>query len=412
MRLPDFPASLDSDRVILQITTYEATQNPNFRLIHHGYLKEGPKSYKVAVMFEVIDQNTGDFHHYNLDIYSIQRRKAGWFLAQETKFSLNGENGEIDALFKFLSLFNSNSAPSSTGTFYAAPMEEAFRTQSLEEDNIPELIQSILENPESYDELIKAGGKELLMRLASVATEQGEAINIISDLIGSINELESFEKIHLLTAIKNQNLTESDLNIISGRVDGLELYRQKLFEDSIWNESDWQAFFEQNTWIFGYGLDYKFLKILQREASVSSTTTAGRESVTADFLMGDTNFTTLVELKRPDTALFKNSQNRSGSWKLSDELIDATSQILEQKAEWQIKSRSLQFDGDGNPIRQVTIDPKAILIIGNTDEFAGDTLQQKIKAETFEQFRRNMRNIEIFTYDEIYERAKFIISNK
>jgi len=178
------------------------------------------------------------------------------------------------------------------------------------------------------------------------------------------------------------------------------------------NEKNWQDFFKENAWIFGYGLDYRYLSILQKEASVSSTDIDGKNEVQADFLMADNNFTVIVELKRPDTPLFEKDKNRSKSWKLSKELTYAVSQILTQKAEWEINSSSKPFDSEGNPIKQTTVDPKTILIIGHTEQFTGETKTDLIKRKTFELYRRNSRNIEIFTYDEILERAKFIVSDK
>ncbi|QQR80995.1 MAG: DUF4263 domain-containing protein [Deltaproteobacteria bacterium] len=45
-----------------------------------------------------------------------------------------------------------------------------------------------------------------------------------------------------------------------------------------------------------------------------------------------------------------------------------------------------------------------ILIIGNTNQ-----LNDRMKRESFEMFRRGQRDLEILTFDEIYERAKFIV---
>ncbi|MBK8292144.1 MAG: DUF4263 domain-containing protein [Flammeovirgaceae bacterium] len=117
--------------------------------------------------------------------------------------------------------------------------------------------------------------------------------------------------------------------------------------------------------MFGYGLDYRFLSILQKEASVSSVDLDGKNEVISDFLLGDNNFTVIVELKRPDTALFETDKNRSESWRLSRDLTYAVSQILTQKAEWEIKSETKQFTESGQPISQSTVDPKTILIIGH-----------------------------------------------
>ena len=55
-----------------------------------------------------------------------------------------------------------------------------------------------------------------------------------------------------------------------------------------------------------------------------------------------------------------------------------------------------------------TVEPKGILVIGNTKEFKNNESQLCC----FELFRRNIQNPEIITFDELYERAKFIVSNQ
>ena len=179
-------------------------------------------------------------------------------------------------------------------------------------------------------------------------------------------------------------------------------------------EKVWQHFFKQNEWIFGLGLDYRFLGILQDEAFVGTPDVAGRDGVVADYLMGATNFTVLVELKRPDTEIFTGGRNRARAWHLSKDLFDAVSQILEQKASWQLKAEvasSTNFTDSGALIRQRTADPKCILIVGSDSMFDGDDREQAIKKRTFELFRRDSRNLEIVTYSEIYERARFIVGH-
>jgi Domain of unknown function (DUF4263) len=227
--------------------------------------------------------------------------------------------------------------------------------------------------------------------------------------------------------LRNGSITSRDLVNIGYRKNQLEIFGRLLREpaDIDWYRAEhgiasqqpekiWQHFFRHNEWIFGFGLDYRFLKILQQEAHVSDEDLAGRDGADVDFLMGATNFTVLVELKRPDTQLFEKRRNRAGSWKLSNELIDAVSQILEQKASWQVKGNAnamKNFDANGKLIRQRTADPKSILIVGSSDQFAGKENDTEIKLRTFELFRRDSRNIEILTYDELYERANFIVGH-
>jgi len=52
-----------------------------------------------------------------------------------------------------------------------------------------------------------------------------------------------------------------------------------------------------------------------------------------------------------------------------------------------------------------TVRPKSILIIGRTLE-----LGPRDKKKSFEIFRRNIKNPEILAFDELLERAKFILA--
>lgn len=230
------------------------------------------------------------------------------------------------------------------------------------------------------------------------------------ELVKAFKTFKGENRLKLLEQIRDEKLTKEDLDILSGRKSGFETFRKQLYSNKNWTEPQWQSFFESNTWIFGYGLDYRFLTILQREAAVSNSDIDGKNTVESDFLMGSTDFTVLVELKRPDTPLFENSQNRSRSWKLSKHLVDAVSQILAQKASWEIEATIPSYNSQGDLINQKTCDPKCILIIGNKNQFSGSQRDQDIKYRTFELFRRDSRNIEILTYDELYERANFIVN--
>lgn len=198
------------------------------------------------------------------------------------------------------------------------------------------------------------------------------------------------------------------------REEALEKYQSEYDIRVDQPEKVWQHFFRKNEWMFGFGLDYRFLGLLQSEAHVGSEDVAGRDGAIADFLMGATNFTVLVEMKTPQMKLFQKKPNRAGSWQLSSDLIGAVSQILEQKASWQIKAEvgaASNFDDSGNLITQRTVDPECILIVGSNRAFAETDKERAIKLRTFELFRRDSRNVEIVTYDELFERAKFLVEH-
>jgi hypothetical protein len=194
----------------------------------------------------------------------------------------------------------------------------------------------------------------------------------------------------------------------------LQEYKNEIGKSNTKDETAWQYFFNENEWIFGYGLDYRFQGVLQKEFRASDSDASGSDTVIGDFLIGDNRFTTFVELKLPTTNLFGTEKNRSGAWRLSNSFIDSVSQILEQKASGTLKIETTKelFDENGDLIEQKSYDSKTILIIGNWDELekTDDNSQiKKIKRKTFELYRRDSRNIEVITYDELYDRTKFII---
>ncbi len=232
------------------------------------------------------------------------------------------------------------------------------------------------------------------------------------ELLDSLAHLQGDDRVNFLEKMRESTLTKQDLDILSGRKDGLHIFHRKLYVEKDWDELQWQNFFSENTWIFGYGLDYRFLSILQKEAAVSDVDVDGKNTVNSDFLLGSTDFTVLVELKKPDTLLFEQGKNRSHSWRLSQYLVYSVSQILAQKAAWEIKSSQTNYDENGQPITQNTSDPKAILIIGRKDEIDGNPRDFEIKQKTFELYRRDSRNVEILTYDELYERAYYIVNQE
>lgn len=226
--------------------------------------------------------------------------------------------------------------------------------------------------------------------------------------------------------LRNGSVTSQDIVNVGYRKQQLEAFARLLKEPgaiaayrsehglkSEQPEKAWQHFLASNEWIFGFGLDYRFLGILRNEARLGSADVAGKGNPSGDFLLGSREFTVLVELKTPETPLFKRRSNRAGSWQLSNELVSAVSQILEQKAQWQVRAEAGNlYDRNGQPISQKSADPKAILVIGSERAFKSDSPKEReIKLRTFELFRRDSRNVEILTFDELSERAKFIVKH-
>lgn len=156
--------------------------------------------------------------------------------------------------------------------------------------------------------------KGLLLHLEQYRMLKDERVTTVGKLVEISEKNESiFEYlassnqetlILALQRIVKGRISSEDLNIILGRKEALFEF-EKMLKDGELKEKNWQEFFERNDWIFGYGLKYRYLKILQREAHVSNSDIGGDNDVIADYLLSDLKFTKIVEIKRPDTLYLK-----------------------------------------------------------------------------------------------------------
>lgn len=190
------------------------------------------------------------------------------------------------------------------------------------------------------------------------------------------------------------------------RSDALREFRDHL--DGGWTERDWQGFFERNDWIFGHGLDYRFLVTEQAHPNYGGADVTGRGDEIGDFLagtVGDARFAVLVEIKRPDTDLVDGERYRNGAWRVSEELAGGVAQLQANCEQWQVMSRQRPNSKWADERDITTAAPEGILVIGRTSSLADDE-----QRESFERFRNHLWNPKVITYDELYARASFIVT--
>ncbi|WP_305810022.1 Shedu immune nuclease family protein [Photobacterium kishitanii] len=184
------------------------------------------------------------------------------------------------------------------------------------------------------------------------------------------------------------------------------------------DEGLWQKYFEKNEWIFGYGLGYLFLsglddKKLEQVVQGHSVVNHGKR---VDALMktkGIISNLCFVEIKIHTTKLLDTKPYRAGCWAPSKELAGAVAQVQGTVAS-AIDSLSTKIsldDAYGNPTGNeiYNYQPKSFLVIGSLEEFSGEHGVNKDQLRSFELFRKNTINPEIITFDELYERARFIV---
>lgn len=181
----------------------------------------------------------------------------------------------------------------------------------------------------------------------------------------------------------------------------------------------WQAFFEQNPWIFGYGLTYQFMTGLdgrKLETFVRGFDVSG-PGKRVDALMktrGQIGSLCFVEIKRHDSALLEKEPYRTGTWSPTRSLVDGVAQIqATAHSAMEQFGRMLAPDNDGVPTGEelFNVEPRSVLVMGRLSEFRTATGLSKDKVRSFELYRRNTSRPEIITYDELLERARFIVDH-
>lgn len=264
---------------------------------------------------------------------------------------------------------------------------------------------------------------EFILNMKRLHLANDDGLNIPDDQLhklllspGQARKLIS-ENQDLITEALKSEVTTSDIVAIGYRKKQLERYRELLKEPGT-SEADWQAFFEQNVWIFGYGLTYLFLsnlneRKLEQAVSGSDLWQRGKRSDGVLKSRGAIEALCFVEIKKHSTPLVQSREYRPSCWAPSDELAGAVAQCqvtVEQVIRRAVEKLEPQYKSGSPTGEQIfTYQPRSFLVVGSLDAFDGEKGVHKDRYRSFELFRRNIAKPEIVTFDELYERAKFIV---
>lgn len=179
--------------------------------------------------------------------------------------------------------------------------------------------------------------------------------------------------------------------------------------DDRWTEAEWEAFFASNTWIFGLNLGFQFLGTIKTQPKCVAPSVFGGGGQRGDFLlgtMGDARFTVVVDIKKPDALLVQDRPYRNRVYAPGPELSGGVAQLQSYCSAWEQKAQKDPEESIELDQRNISaVQPKGILIVGHTS-----SLGDRHKRDSFARFRRNTLNPEIVTYDELLERARFIVN--
>lgn len=232
----------------------------------------------------------------------------------------------------------------------------------------------------------------------------------------------------LFAEVLRSEITKEDIVAVAYRKRQLQVFQRLLEEPAYFEEvkarkqcSDegvWQKYFEKNPWIFGYGLSYIQLSSLddKRLEQVVHGHTVSEHGKRVDALLrtrGLISSLCFVEIKTHKADLLQKQPYRGGCWAPSSELSGGVSQVhgTVSLATETIRTKLALTDEVGNPTGEEAYNylPKSFLVIGSLKEFVGDHGVNQERYRSFELFRRNTTNPEIITFDELFERARFIV---
>lgn len=163
-------------------------------------------------------------------------------------------------------------------------------------------------------------------------------------------------------------------------------------------EGRWQDFFNENPFILNMAFGYPVIKV-RDQASVGGRKLSGDGEKITDFLVKNslTNNTAIFEIKTPQTSILNKTPFRDGVYTPAADLSGSINQALDQKYQFQkqiaqIKDNTRLYDIESYAVH-------CCLVIGKTPD--GDD-----RKKSFELFRRNSKDVEIVTFDELLEKLR------
>lgn len=345
---PDF--SLEE----IKIKIRQTSKNPNIGKTHQVTLKNGPRTFRIATIFEIVNPNNQELHHLSLQIDSFDKTKLAWRAKPDKKIIIKGKNpNEIKILSDFLSAALSEHYPDSTGEF---------RVVTSDQYKLIENLAGLLPKLPGPQKLELT--KQLLLTLESSDIEAEEFIDAFQNTTSEV--------------VKN---IEVAAKYVQYKAAFTEM--ERLVRDSDLSESKYQNHLQQNPWIFGS----EYSEILDRR-------TWARDDH-LDFMLRRTvdNYLEIIEIKTPATMPLFNYDKSHDSYYASAKLSQVMGQVYLYIEEVE-RNRDLIIAKD----RFDPLKIRARIIIG-TD---GDEVQQA----ALRTMNSHLHRVEILTFDQLLRIAQ------
>jgi len=281
-----FPPDLSLEDITVKIQ--QTSGNPNIGKTHQVVLKNGPRAYRIATIFEIINPATQAIHHLSLQIDSFDKTKKAWRDKPDKKIRLDGKKpDEIKILSDFLSGVLSANYPDIAGEVRVIPSD---KYNTLE--NLAGLLPKLPE-PRKV-ELVK----QLFQSLQETDLDPGEFIDAFS---------------------QSTPETVKHIGVAARYVQYRDAFNEleRLIQTSDPSESKFQNHLQKHPWMFGS----EYSELLDRRKWTRDDN--------LDFMLRRTvdNFLEIVEIKTPAVMPLFNYDSSHDSYYASAKLSQVMGQV-------------------------------------------------------------------------------------
>ena len=348
------PPHVDVEAV--KLTIQKSIRNPNVGRVACVTLREGPRAYRFATLYEIL-RGDGSHHHYCLRIDSVDRTKVGWQSRPAKSVALESDgDDELGRLLTLLQSAVSDELPSTSGE-YRVVTEREF-------DRVRDLLSSIR------------------------AVDAGRRFKILQAILASLDT--SAVVVEDWTRLFDAG-SEHVVRAVSTAARMVEYRRafvslSALVEQVDATESDFQRVLSTNPWMFGS----EYSELVPRRTWTRDDR--------LDFMLRRTvdGYLEIVEIKTPITQPLFRYDASHDSYAVSAPLATVVGQVIRYIEEVE-RSRDTIIAKDGFDTLQI----RARVILGRD----GNAENQR----ALRNFNGHLHRIEVITFDQLLRIAGRVI---
>ena len=334
-------------------------RNPNVGRVASMVLKPGPRAYRVATLYEIVNPSTSEHHHWCLKINSFDRtRSKGWTFKPTASVSLDDDGtSELAKLVDFIQAANAGRLAEPTGDYQLIPATQI------------ETIRTLLKFARKAD--------------------SAQRMRVVRALLDSL-DVESVSPVEWLEVFESGSEGIRQAVAVSARLAEYRRVRQDvaaLVATSDVSEQDLQRILGQHPWLFGS--EYSELLIRRNWTRDDRL----------DFMLRRTadDYLEIVEIKTPiPQPLFRYDPSHD-SYAPSAPLSAAIGQVVRYIEEVERQRDAILAKDGCDPLKI-----RARLIIGKD----GDEKQQA----ALRSFNGHLHRIEVLTFDQLLRFADRVLS--